>query len=310
MKKRWVVIVILGLVLVSALAALLVGPKGPGPGLAAKSRGAVGIIYIEGTIVGGRNSSGLLTGLVTGSDQVLNYLNEARKDPEVKAVVLRINSPGGSAAASQEIGAEVQRLRRAGKPVVASMGDVAASGGYWVAANADRIVANPATITGSIGVIMQLGNFEELYRKVGIDYEVIKSGAHKDMGSPARELTEKERTILQEMVNDIFDQFVEVVAEGRNLPRDQVVNLADGRIFTGRQAERLGLVDQMGNFRDAVRLAARLAGIEDRFEIREFGRLSPIERLLGEAGGAFFGQGLVPEWLLTLRWKGDVRLVR
>lgn len=244
----------------------------------------VGIIRIEGPIAAGPSGDDLL-GAFTGSDDVLEDIREAMDDPAVKAVVLRINSPGGSAAASQEIGREVQRLREAGKVVVVSMGDVAASGGYWIAAGADKIVASPATITGSIGVIMEFSKLEELYRKLGVEVEVIKSGPHKDIGSPSRGLTETERDILQGMVNDIFDQFVQVVAEGRNLPREEVEKLADGRIFTGRQARDLGLVDELGNFTEAVDLAAGMAGIAENFRTREIGAKSPLEKLLGRLQG-------------------------
>ncbi|MDN5347003.1 MAG: protease [Clostridia bacterium] len=295
-----------GLLLAVAAAVLMAAfalrsrlPGRPGGGVAGES---VGIIFIEGVITGG-TAEGAFGGPAAGSQAIIEQLREARRDPNVKAVVLRLDTPGGSAPAAQEISVEVQRLRRAGKKVVASMGDAAASGGYWIASQADRIVANPATLTGSIGVIMQLINMQELYRKLGLASEVIKSGPHKDMGSPTRPLTGEEREILQGMVDDIYQQFLQVVAEGRGLPLEKVRQLADGRIYTGRQAKELGLVDELGNFYDAVRLAASLAGIEGEPNLRYFARPSPWDWLF-----RLFSQGksaLLPSFL---PWKQDLGL--
>lgn len=237
---------------------------------------AVGVVNVEGVILGGQG--GLFGGGASAGD-IMRQLRGAREDTAVKAVVLRVNSPGGSAAASQEIADEIKKVREAGKPVVTSMGDTAASGGYWIAAATDRIVANPATLTGSIGVIMELQNLQGLYDKLGIDFNVIKSGPHKDMGSTSRDLTREERDILQGMVDDIYQQFVAIVADGRNLPVDQVKKLADGRVFTGRQAKELGLVDSLGNYYEAVRVAADLAGIEGEPEIRSMTQPRPWEWL-------------------------------
>ena len=229
---------------------------------------AIALIHIEGPITGGASTTFLEAS--TGSMSIMEQLQEAREDNDVKAVLMRINSPGGSAAASQEIASEIDKIRDAGKVVVASMGDVAASGGYWIAAEADKIMANPATMTGSIGVIMQQTDLTELYEKIGIDINIIKSGEFKDIGSSAREMSHEEREILQLMVNDVFEQFVQVVAEGRNLPENEVRKIADGRIFTGKQAEELGLVDQLGNFYDAIQFTAELAGIEGKPEIKVY----------------------------------------
>ncbi len=230
--------------------------------------GAIGVIHIEGAILGGRGGGGLLG--LPGADAILEQLRAAQRDSEIEAVILRINSPGGSAAASQEIHREVMRLREADVLVVASLGDVAASGGYWIASAADVIVANAATITGSIGVIMQVTNLEELYEKLGMDFETIKSGEHKDIGSSSREMTPGEREILQYMVDDIFEQFIEVVAEGRNMELAEVKELADGRVFTGRQAIELGLVDKEGNFYDAVDLVREMVGIEGEVRLKSY----------------------------------------
>jgi protease-4 len=204
-------------------------------------------------------------GTITDPREVIAQLHRYRDQPNVKALVLRIESPGGGVAASQEIYTEVVKLRReTGKPVVASLGGVAASGGYYVAAAADHIVANPGSITGSIGVIMQIPNLAGLLEKVGIRATVIKAGAYKDLASITRDLSDAERRILQEVMDDVHSQFIEAVATGRRLDRAKVEPLADGRIFSGRQALALGLVDELGDLADAVERAAKLVGIPGR----------------------------------------------
>ncbi|MHB1125859.1 MAG: signal peptide peptidase SppA [Bacillota bacterium] len=272
--------ILAGLILVLSIAVLIAAFRGrPGSlsmgGLSSGSRGQIGVIFIEGTITGDTGGSSFF-GTTAGSQTIVSELKQAREDVGTKAVLIRINSPGGSAVASQEIGEEVQRLREAGKPVVTSMGDLAASGGYWIAASTNRIVANPATMTGSIGVIMQIQNLEELYRKLGIGFNTIKSGPLKDIGSDSRALTQEERNILQSMVDDIYDQFVDVVAEGRGMPREKVIELADGRVYTGRQAIKLGLVDDLGDFQQAVDITAEIAGIKGEPELKYYGRPSPF----------------------------------
>jgi protease-4 len=200
-------------------------------------------------------------GVIADSKQVIEQLHDFRDDDNVKALVLRIDSPGGGVGPSQEIFDEVRRVDDA-KPVVVSMGSVAASGGYYIAAAAREIVANPGTITGSIGVIMEFANVQELLDKIGLSSVVVKSGAYKDIGSPTREMTDAERDILQNLIDDVHNQFVASVAEGRNLDLSVVNSFADGRIFSGRRAMELGLVDRMGNLETAVRRAAELAGID------------------------------------------------
>ncbi|MCL6450466.1 MAG: signal peptide peptidase SppA [Acetobacteraceae bacterium] len=262
--------------------------------------GRVGVVYIEGTIVSGRGGD-TLTSTSVGSDEVVGYLRDALSDSSIRAVVLRLNSPGGSAAGSQEIAGEVARLQEAGKKVVASMGDVAASGAYLVASAADLVMADPGTITGSIGVIMEISNLEALLGKLGISVKTIKSGEHKDLGSSTRPLTEEEQALLQEMVDDVHRQFVAAVVEGRGLSRARVEELADGRIFTGRQAVELGLVDSLGNLHDALDEAARLAGLGEEYGVREYGEVSPLSWFLERIGGAALAAGLVP---LDGRWRG------
>ncbi|MFH1783510.1 MAG: signal peptide peptidase SppA [bacterium] len=221
----------------------------------------VAVVYVYGPISVSQKESAVSIWSY-GSDAVVERLKRVRKDNRVKAVVLRVNSPGGTVAAVQEIHQEVQKLKAAGKKVVVSMGDVAASGGYYVACVADKIVANPGTITGSIGVIASLGNVEELFKKIGVKIEVIKSGKHKDIGSVSRPMTAQERTILQDLINNAYEQFVDAIVTGRNMAYDDVKKLADGSIYTGQQAQANGLIDELGNLEEAIKIAGNLAGIQ------------------------------------------------
>jgi protease-4 len=214
----------------------------------------VAVVEVEGII-------GTIAERGPDSDTIVRTLGEYRDDPAVRAVVLRINSPGGVVAPTQEIFTAVHRLREAKKPVVASLGSVAASGGYYVAVAADRIYANPGTLTGSIGVVMQLANLEGLLKKVGVEYVVVKAGAYKDVGNFARAMTPEERRILQNLLDDIYDQFIGAVAEGRGLEPQAVRALAEGRVYSGRQAQGLKLVDELGGLDDAIEAAAKLAGL-------------------------------------------------
>ncbi len=200
-------------------------------------------------------------GVIESSKETIERLIDFRDDETIKAIVLRIDSPGGGVGPSQEIYEEVKKAAEI-KPLVVSMGSVAASGGYYIAAPAQRIVANPGTITGSIGVIMEFANFQELLDKIGLKSQVVKSGEHKDIGSPTRPMTEEDRRILQSLIDDVHQQFIAAVAEGRKLSPERARALADGRIFSGRQAQQYGLVDELGNLQDAVAVAASLAGIE------------------------------------------------
>jgi len=202
-----------------------------------------------------------IIGLIADSESVIEQIRKFAKDDSVKAIVLRINSPGGGVGPSQEIHEEVRKLRGK-KVVVTSMGALAASGGYYIACASEKIFANPGTITGSIGVIMQFVNVKELIEKIGVRGMVVKSGDYKDIGSPVREMKPGERKLLQGVIDNVHGQFVGAVAEGRNLPREQVLAIADGRIFSGEQAKERGLVDVLGNQEDAVAEAARMAKIE------------------------------------------------
>lgn len=200
-------------------------------------------------------------GVITNSGTIIDHLQKFRHNDSVKAIVLRVDSPGGGVGPSQEIHDVVRRIS-AVKPVVVSMGSAAASGGYYIAAPADLIVANAGTITGSIGVIMEFTNVQELLEKIGLRNQVIKSGEHKDIGSAVRPMTDEDRQILQDLIDDVHTQFIEAVAAGREMDADIVRQLADGRIFTGRQAQELGLVDELGGLQEAIRQAAAMAGID------------------------------------------------
>ena len=203
-----------------------------------------------------------MTGVITSAKEILENLRDFREDSTIKAIVLRIDSPGGSVAPSQEIHEAVKKTAER-KPVVVSMGSVAASGGYYIAVAGQQIVANPGTMTGSIGVIMEFSNYEELLKKIGWQNIVVKSGRFKDIGSPNRPMTDADRQLLQTMIDDVQSQFVNAVAQGRNLSIEKVREVADGRIMTGQQAFAAGLVDKLGGLETAIDLAAELAGIED-----------------------------------------------
>jgi protease-4 len=227
----------------------------------------VGVLALVGiaTIVeqaGGRAGFGLgpvvavvdLDGVIRDAEPLCESLSALAKDSQVVSVVVRIDSPGGAVAPSQEIYDEIGRLR-ATKPVIASLGNVAASGGYYVAAAANTIVASPGTLTGSIGVIMEFHQLGALADKIGVSQTVVKSGPFKDIGQPFRPLTDAERKLLQGMVDDVYGQFVDAVATGRGLAPDRVRALADGRVYSGQQAKAVGLVDELGGLNTAVRLA-------------------------------------------------------
>lgn len=232
--------------LVFVLTALLLSSLGgeeSGGGLWAE---AVGVIEVRGVIENERS--------------IVNAVRSFAKDEDIRAVVLRVESPGGGVAPSQEIHRELTRLREK-KPLIASLGGVAASGGYYIASACSAIVANPGTITGSIGVIMETVNVQGLLEKLGVKGTIVKSGAYKDLGSPLREMTLEERQILEEMLNAVHQQFISAVATGRRMDEAKVRGLADGRVYSGEQALELGLVDHLGSFQDALTLAAEKAGI-------------------------------------------------
>jgi protease-4 len=218
--------------------------------LAGAGSGSVGVVELNGVIM--------------DSKRFLKQLDRMEEDDDVKAVVVRINSPGGAVGPSQEIYDAVKRFK---KPLVSSMGSVAASGGFYVAMGTSKVFANPGTITGSIGVIMEFANLEKLYEWAKIRRYVIKTGKFKDAGSEYREMTPEERALLQTMIDDVLSQFKQAVADGRKQSMDQVTAIADGRIFSGAQAKKLKLIDELGGLHEAVNEAAKMAGIKGKPDV-------------------------------------------
>ena len=228
-------------------------------------------------------------GIIRSSDSYLRTLNRLEKDPRVKAIILRVDSPGGVVGACQEIYEKVKEVKKV-KPVVVSMGSVAASGGLYISVPATKIVANPGTITGSIGVILQSYNLKDLAQKLGVKVITVKSGKFKDLLNPFREPTKDEIKVVQNLIDDTYEQFVEAVAKGRNLPLEKVKSFADGRIFTGREAKKLGLVDYLGNIDKAVEVARKLSKSPNArlWIVKE--KSGIIERIIGKESSQLFGK--------------------
>jgi protease-4 len=278
--KRWLIILLSTLAALALLAGacsfgVLIGAAGGGgaesPGGIFGLGDTVAVIPVEGVISGGDEGGDLLSAGGAHSERVIRDLKRAQRDPTVKAVVLRVDSPGGGVTASEEIHREVVRTKdEYHKKIVVSMGSLAASGGYYVSAPADKIVANESTLTGSIGVILTLPVVRGLLDKVGLDVAVFKSGAHKDDTAGLRELTPEDRKLLQALVDDSYNQFVDVVASGRHLDRNKVLELADGRVYTGRQARENGLVDELGGEDRAIEVAAQLAGLKGKPRVQRY----------------------------------------
>jgi len=275
MKKNPVLIVVMTAVVLGALffgivflASLLSGNKRTSTTLQMVGADRVALVKLEGLLI--------------TAEPVVEELNDYAEDSSVKAIVLRIDSPGGGVVVSQEIYNAVKNARKEGKKVVASMGTVAASGGYYVAAAADRIVANPGTLTGSIGVKMEFANIEKLLEKIGVRGMVVKAGEYKDVGSPFREMSAQEKKILQDVIDDVHSQFIKAVAEGRNMQESEVRAIADGRIFTGRQALDLKLVDQLGDLADSIKVAGELVGIHGKPRVIEKRKKIPFFDYLKE----------------------------
>jgi protease-4 len=228
------------------------------------------VVLEDGSLNDERIALVRIEGIILDAKEIIEEIRRYEETPSVKAIVLRIDSPGGAVVPSQEIYDQVKRIRtESKKKVVVSMGTVAASGGYYIASASDHIVANPGTLTGSIGVIMEMANVVGLLEKVGVESVVIKSGQHKDIGSPFRKMGAAERKILQNVLDDVHHQFIEAVSEGRGMELDRVRHLSDGRIFTGRQARELGLVDELGGLEDTIRLTAEMVGIKGKPKVVE-----------------------------------------
>jgi protease IV len=253
----------------------------------------IGVVAIDGVI-----SSDL-------AEKTVRLLTKYADDTSIKAIILKIDSPGGGVASSQEIYDEVRRIQAGGKLMVASLGSVAASGGYYVACAASRIFAHAGTVTGSIGVIVQLANAEELLRKIGLEPVVITSGPFKDSGSPMRAMRPEERQVFQALVDDVYQQFVEAVAQGRNLAVADVRQAADGRVYTGRQAKALQLVDDLGGLQDAVAYVVTTLAVEGKPKLVQEGRehLWWIKYILESVPGAFpWRPWSKAEAVLQYRW--------
>jgi protease IV len=266
----------LGLIGLAILAVVLIlaagGPTAPAvyaeEYVAGDGASRIAVVPVEGTIATADNTVGGIQPTTT-PEGLADALRQAGQDTSVVAVVIEINSPGGGVTASDEMHQSILDFRQnTSKPVVVSMGDTAASGGYYIATAADRIVANETTLTGSLGVIIPLPNFAEAADKYGIKQVVIKSGKYKDMGSSFREMTPKERDIFQSIVDDLYSVFVDVISEGRGIPEDRVREIADGRVYSGLQAKKLGLVDSFGELDDAAATAGNLAGTSDTTVVR------------------------------------------
>jgi len=254
MKKRpfvWAAVFLLAVMVLFVAVVLVVG-KGRGATRLLAGGDKIAVVEVLGPIVTARDT--------------IDKLDEFAEDRKVRAIVIRIDSPGGSVGPSQEIHDAVKRIGKK-KPVYVSMGSVAASGGYYIAVAADKIFANPGTLTGSIGVIMEFTNVMKLMNKIGLKSRVIKSGVHKDIGSPMREMTAEEKKLLQELIDDVYGQFVGAVSAGRHLPEKRVRALADGRIYTGRQAKELGLIDELGGLHATIAAVAKRVGISGKPEV-------------------------------------------
>lgn len=270
MLKKIFISAVLLIAVLSFVVSLLGGNNNNEPKVAVGDR--VAVINISGPIVDGASVEQTLLGgaQAATSGQLMKEIRDAAADSSVKALVLHINSPGGSVTAAEEVGRELERFKETTKkPIVTSMGDQAASAAYWLASYSDVIYANSSTLTGSIGVYMPYMNVEDLYKKIGVYTGKIKSGPHKDILSPDREMTAEEREILQGIVNQLYDEFIAVVANGRKMDVAAVRALADGRVYTGKQAQQLGLVDEIGNYYDALEAAGKLIGVNGIPEIKE-----------------------------------------
>ena len=259
MKKRDI-IVIIGAVLFFGVVVLIVGASLP----FSVSKG-VGVVRVVGAI--------------GNSSPVVKWIDSLTKDRKIRGILLYINSPGGGAVASDEIYRALMRFKNTHRPIIAYISSVGASGGYYVACAADRIVVNPSSITGSIGVIAEFPEFDGLLQKVGVKMRVIKSGKHKDIGSPFREMTESEKEIIQRLIDETYETFVGIVAKGRGLPKDSVRSIGDGRIFTGREAVKLGLCDTTGDFNTAKEVMKKILKVK-KIKLVEMKRPFSIKDLI------------------------------
>ena len=250
------------------------------------SQPGVAVLNVYGPItITGAQSGFSVTG---GSDAIIKNLDKIKNDKKIKALVLRINSPGGTIASVQEIYAKLLQLKKRNIKIVVSMGDIAASGGYYIACAADKIMANPGTLTGSIGVIMESLDYSELFKKWGLRQNVIKSGKYKDIMAGHRKMTDAERKLLQNVIDDSYDQVLDVVALNRKIPKGKLRLIADGRIFDGRLAKKARLIDELGTYEDAIALAKRIAKLPKNAPVYR-NVSTPFDSFLGHFN-AFFNK--------------------
>jgi len=220
--------------------------------------------------------------VIVSSEKTVEQIKRFREDKSIKAIIVRVNTPGGGVAASQEIYEEVKKTRDSGKIIVVSMGSIAASGGYYIAVGSSLIIANPGTLTGSIGVIAQFISIKDLAEKLGISQTTIKSGSLKDAGSPFKTMNDSDKAYFQDVVDNSFGQFLDVVAKERKMDKETLLQYANGRVFTGLQAKEYGLIDSLGTFEDAIRITGKMAGIEGEPRIvREKKKFSFFEEVMG-----------------------------
>ncbi len=265
-------------------------PTSKGPGILKAVTGKIGVVELKG--------------IISSSEKAIFDLTAFRKDRSIKAIVLRIDSSGGAVGASQEIFEEVKRTNKV-KPVIASMGSIAASGGYYAALGAKSIVASQGTLTGSIGVIIKFANLTEIFKKIGYSSEVLKSGEMKDIGSSSRPMTEEERALIQGVIDSVHNQFITAISESRGIPVDKVRELADGRIYSGEQALEAGLIDQFGNLNDAVMLAAKTAGLKEELPslvYRTEEDFSLLKLLVGASSSEMFKDVSFLHPVLSYEW--------
>ncbi len=281
-KSRWKMYLLLAGLLIFLIGVSFAAIMGSFNGNLYASSDKIAVIYVEGSIVSGSIYNGL--GYAT-PDGINENIRKAVEDESVKAILLRVDSPGGSSTAGEEIYKEVKRAHEKGMPIVVSMGNVAASAAYHISVPADVIVASPSTMTGSIGVIWTFENMSAYYDQEGIEYHIAKSGEFKDMGGPWRGLSDDEKEYADSVIMEIYETFVINVAEGRNMSVSEVKDIADGRIYTGKKAKELGLVDELGNFYDAIDIATELAGIEGEPTIVYMNKPSLSSLLFGSESG-------------------------
>lgn len=311
-RNRKILISILALLVLSAVIAIVeismnmqqkrsmgISLSGPpiGPG--------VGIVRVEGPIDMSGSSSPML--MSRGAEGIISRLDEMEKNSDIRAVVVRINSPGGTVGASQEIYEKLWRLRKKNIPLIASMGEVAASGGYYVASACNYIVANHGTLTGSIGVIAMSPNLKRLFEKIGIDMRVIKSGRYKDMLSAFRDISPEERQLVQEIIDASYRKFLKDVARGRSMSESDIEPIADGRVMSGETALKNKLVDMLGTFEDAVEKARKMGKLPEDAPVYDEGR-TPLEKLLMRTEMIFSGGALMERELRLRQFESNYRL--